>query len=203
MAQPINTKNQTYRKSCGRALVERLDRICLIRGGYLSHLDRFPHKRVRRGIVHECCLNKCADTHMYAYCSNTKPKSSESEKNTSVEVPVQPRVDTTNVQLPKAEALIRTVDTKNVIEQTNTPQQTVETTTATTTTEKAVEITFQDHRYHDIFVNKDIDSNTLNQLLSSLPYNSNPPEYQTVPPEYQISPMIPSRSRLMFNSGRQ
>lgn len=154
LAQPIKAKKSSLRKSCGRVLVERLDSICKSRGGYLTHINRaFPQKRVRRGIVDECCLNKCADHHMYAYCSNgrRKVKSSESDVSESIEEPMPLDSQAPEIPLPEALALVRGTDEKNSI---------VETTT--TTTEKPVETTTKDQRYHFVI-------------------GTVPPEYQILP----------------------
>lgn len=78
------SQKTSARKSCGRALVERVQEICQNRGGHMTYTSARAQRHVRRSIVNECCANKCADYQLYAYCSNdaevsSSEKASESE----------------------------------------------------------------------------------------------------------------------------
>lgn len=91
----------------------------------MTHTGVRTSRRVRRGIVNECCFNKCADRHIYAYCSNQgegdEVKTSENESIPSHETPMEVS------DKPEAQPLIRLPDFIDVTE-TSTP---VETTTET------------------------------------------------------------------------
>lgn len=54
-----------FRKSCGIDLINRVARICEVRGGY----NRMDYMRRKRNIIMECCKNACFDTQLYLYCS--------------------------------------------------------------------------------------------------------------------------------------
>lgn len=186
-AKPLKIKGFT-RKSCGRDLVERVEHICQSRGGHMTYTKA---RRIRRGIVNECCANECTDHHIYAYCSNSKSDVKSTESNSmSSETPYQLNVDLEAFEsrIPEPQALTRTMDNENSIEQT---------TQHITTTTTSTEIPTTDHHY-DVEVNKHFDSITLNRLLSSLPYNPNEFEVGTLPPEYRLAPFIPSRTRIMY-----
>lgn len=50
------------RKSCGRELNNRIQRICG------SNYNGMEHTRVKRGIVNECCQNICLDSFVELFC---------------------------------------------------------------------------------------------------------------------------------------
>lgn len=104
------------RKSCGPDLVERVAQICQSRGGHMTHTSPRLHRRVRRGIVNECCVNKCADHHIYPYCSNDGGlKSSETDAvSSSIETPFDLEVG--DSPAPIAQALVRSFDTGDAME---------------------------------------------------------------------------------------
>lgn len=185
-AKPLKINGFSMRKSCGRDLVERVERICQSRGGLLTYTKA---RRMKRGIVDECCSKKCADHHIYAYCSNNKPewRSNESHlMSSSIETPVQlTDLGVSELQMPEAQALIRNLDSDNAIKSID----------ATSTV--APKLFISDHRYRNILVNGNIDSITLNRFLSTLQHNTNDFEVGTIPPEYQIPPIIPSRTRII------
>lgn len=170
--QPLKIMDFYERKSCGHELVERVGRICNSRGG----LKSYPvHGRVRRGIVNECCANKCADHHLYSYCSNGNKHEVQ-----PMQVPLQSTVDNYSEYevRPEPLALIRTLEF--VEEATEASAVKV----VETTTERA---------------NRHIDSLTLNKILENLDrQHHNDFQVGTVPPEYRIMPVIPSRSRIMY-----
>ncbi|XP_055303455.1 uncharacterized protein LOC129569076 [Sitodiplosis mosellana] len=175
-AQPVKVNGSEdggfgMRKSCGRELVARVDRICQSRGGHMTYTRA---RRVRRGIVNECCMNKCADHHIYAYCSNDKPERKPSDSDSLLKTPVVPREFIRFISFqPNAETV------------TNAPAGTV---------------TTEDPRYHDVFLNGNIDTKTLDEFLRTLSRNSNDYEVRTVPPEFQMNNRyIPSRARIISN----
>lgn len=185
-AQPVKARpGNTIRKSCGRDLVERVDRICQSRGGHMTYTKA---RRVRRGIVNECCTNKCADHHIYAYCSNGKQDGQSGDSDSLLETPVLTGdLDVAESRVPALYAL----DMQNAI------QPITESTVEKVTLEP-------DQRYHDyansnVYVNSNVDSEYVNQLIKKLPRNSNDFQVGTVPPEYRISRYIPSRVRIISN----
>lgn len=184
-SKPLKIGGFSIRKSCGRDLVERVENICQSRGGLLTYTKA---RRMKRGIVDECCSKKCADHHIYAYCSNNKPefKSSESHSmSSSMETPIQlTDLEMSESKMPEAQALIRTMDSDNAIESID----------ATSTVTPKLSIS---HRYSNILVNRKIDSITLDRFLSTLQHNTNDFEVGTIPPEYQLPPIIPSRTRII------
>lgn len=189
--QPLKMREMHERKSCGHELVERVGRICNSRGG----LKSYPvHGRVRRGIVNECCANKCADHHIYAYCSNgNKRETQPAESHVQV---VAAEYSDYEIR-PEPLALMRTHEfVEERTEPTasrNVESTTVTTTTTSSTTMPAIPMEFQPHGTHSI------DSLTLNKILENLDrQHHNDFQVGTVPPEYRIMPMIPSRSRIMY-----
>lgn len=173
------------RKSCGRDLVERVDRICRSRGGHMTYTRAH---RIRRGIVDECCMNKCADHHIFAYCSNNKP-SSEPRSEPLLEIPVALTMD-----LEVAESRVPAVS-RLVMENENAIP--LESGVTSAPVEKFT--LSPDHRYHEIIVKNNVDSEYVNRLIKTLPYSSNDFQVGTVPPEYMISRYIPSRARTVAN----
>lgn len=184
--QPLKVRDYYERRSCGHELVERVGRICNTRGG----LKSYPvHGRVRRGIVNECCERKCADHHIYSYCSNgdrvVVPSPWDSWRN-------KPAEFSDYEMKPEPLALIRTM---TYVDETNEPHSietsTISTTSSTTTTPSTT--TTSSHGNHRI------DSFTLNRILENLDRQEhNDFQVGTVPPEYRIMPMLPSRSRIMY-----
>lgn len=181
-AQPYKPFEMVLRKSCGRDLVERVDRICQNRGG---HLTITKARRSRRGIVDECCMKKCSDHHIYPYCSNNMHERELDEPET----PEIPDMLTMDLEGAESRAPVP-MPLKNVI-----PPK------AETATSSPVEkITLgPDYRYHDIYVKDTVDSDFVNRLIKTLPFNSNDFQVGTVPPEYRISGYIPSRARIVRN----
>lgn len=189
--QPLKIRDFYERKSCGHELVERVGRICDSRGG----LKSYPvHERVRRGIVNECCEKKCADHHIYAYCSNGSKRDVQ---------PIESHVRLAPMQYsdyelrPEPLALMRTLEYVDEAAEASTGKivETTTTSTTTTTTEAPMETTSEFHPH----VNRRIDSLTLNKILENLDRQQHS-DFQvgTVPPEYRIMPMLPSRSRMMY-----
>lgn len=153
------------RKSCGRDLVARVERICQNRGGHMTYTKA---RRVRRGIVDECCMNKCTDHSIYGYCSKSR------DSGTSIEAPMP-------FELHERQPFVRPVQ-PNVEDITNSP---------VTVTEEP------EYHYNDIYVTGNVKSDFVEQIIRSLPRPSNDfPEVGTVPPEYRISRYIPSRVRI-------
>lgn len=187
--QPIKNKEFHERKSCGHELVERVGRICTSRGG----LKSYPvHERVRRGIVNECCANKCADHHIYAYCSNGNKRETQPAES---HVQVAPAEYSEYEMRPEPLALMRTLEyVEEATETTATrPVESTTISTTTTTTTPSMPAGFHPHG------NGHIDSLTLNKILENLDrQHHNDFQVGTVPPEYRIMPMIPSRSRIMY-----
>lgn len=181
-ALPAKPHAPYVRKSCGRDLVERVDRICRSRGGIMTYTRA---RRSRRGIVNECCMNKCADHHIYAYCSNKEPIS-EPLPETSAALTMDLGKDEAS-HIPAASRL--EMDSENAIpiepEVTSAP---IEKFTSS-----------PDHRYHDIIVTNNVDPETVNRLIKTLPHSSNDFQVGTVPPEYMMSRYIPSRVRTVSN----
>lgn len=63
---------RAVRKSCGKYLADRISDLCKARGGY-SQLtsgdsEQRSHRRVKRGVVEECCRQSCTDTILMQYC---------------------------------------------------------------------------------------------------------------------------------------
>lgn len=116
---PLNQK-MSARKSCGLALVERVHQICESRGGHLTYTSHRVKRHVRRGIVNECCANKCADYQLYAYCSfnedvNLNEKASDSEqKGTQVDF------NEAETRMPEAHSFTEFSSSKNIIGETTT-----------------------------------------------------------------------------------
>lgn len=183
-ALPTRTHASHARKSCGRDLVERVDRICRSRGGHMTYTRAH---RFRRGIVDECCMNKCADHHIFAYCSNEQPKP-EQFPETIAALTSDLNLETAESRVPGASRLLLDSDNRN---------ENVIPVEKPTTSSPIEKFTMSpNHRYHDIYVKKNVDSEFVNRLIKTLPHNSNP-DFQvgTVPPEYLISRFIPSRAR--------
>lgn len=167
------------RKSCGRDLVQRVDRICSNRGGHLS-MTSSPI-RVRRGIVNECCMNKCPDHHLYLYCVNSKPET-EPDDEEAIEDESNPS------SLPDAQALVN--------------QEAYETNVEASTMPFEYDVPAPD------FASKKADKNdakfpeAIHRIMEIVERQEKRPRQQfqfgTVPPEYQIMPIIPSRSRLVY-----
>lgn len=158
------------RKSCGRDLVERVDRICRSRGGHMTYTRAH---RIRRGIVDECCMNKCADHHIYAYCSNNKPNAEP--KSETLEIPVSLTMD-----LEVAESRVPAVLTSRLVmdDENTIPLDPV------TNAPPVERITLSpDYRYHNIIVRNNVDSEVVNRIIKTLPHNSNEFQVGTVPPE--------------------
>lgn len=82
---------RAVRRSCGKYLADRIYDICKARGGYMAHegnvatstttTTRAPvlsHRRVRRGVVEECCRQSCTDATLIQYCMESAVESAES-----------------------------------------------------------------------------------------------------------------------------
>lgn len=173
LALPARTRH--VRRTCGRDLVDRVNRICERRGGHMTYTQ--VH-RVKRGIVDECCMNVCLDHHLYAYCSNDKH-----ESESSIEA-IPAYLDESDSQA------LSPNDSPNSIPRDMEPvtQSTPEKVTAE-----------PDHRYQNIEMNGNVDSDFVQQLIKTLPYSSNDFQVGTVPPEYRTIPkkyLVPSHVRL-------
>lgn len=158
------------RKSCGRDLVARVDRICQSRGGHMTYTGRA--RRVKRGIVEECCANKCSDHHIYAYCS----KSSDADSSIESPIPIE-------VMEPKFHE-VRSVPEIQPEIATEAP------------VERVTPDTPQHYRYNDIYVKDNVNADFVEQIIKSLPHHSNDFQVGTVPPEFRSSRYIPSRVRI-------
>lgn len=189
-ALPTKPIGSYVKKSCGRDLVERVDRICRSRGGHMTYTRAYSGAhghRIRRGIVDECCMKKCADHHIYAYCSNNKPNN-EPKTEPLLQTFVQTiDFDVDDSRVPAASRLV--MDNDNAIP--------VEFGSTSAPVEKFT--LSPDQRYHDIYVKNNVDSEFVNRLIKTLPYSSNDFQVGTVPPEYMISRYIPSRARTFEN----
>lgn len=166
MAKPA--KVRIVRKTCGRDLVNRVNQICQNRGGHLTHTRAH---RVRRGIVDECCMQICPDSHLWAYCSNDGQDRIPTDTETSIE--------TSELDAPESLALVSSIDSQNAIQRivesaTDSPVETV-------TSEP-------DHRYQNIVLNGNVDSDVVERLIKKLPYTSNDFIVGTVPPEFLAIP---------------
>lgn len=173
------------RKSCGRDLVERVDRICRSRGGHMTYTRAH---RFRRGIVDECCMKRCADHHIFAYCSNNKP--SIEPKSDMLEIPASLTMDleVAESRVPAVFTSQLVMDSENVI-----PLEPV------TNGPPVERYTFSpDYGYHDIIVKDNVDSEKVNRIIKTLPHNSNVFQVGTVPPDL-MSRYIPSRARIVTN----
>lgn len=160
------------RKSCGRDLVARVERICQSRGGHMTYTSHRA-RRIRRGIVEECCANKCSDHHIYAYCS----KSSDSDSSIESPIPIE-------VIEPKFHEIRSVPDFQPEIG-TEAP------------IEKVTQDSLQHYRYNDIYVKDNVDADFVEQIIKSLPHHSNDFQVGTVPPEFRSSRYIPSRVRIL------
>lgn len=173
-AQPA--KIRRVRKTCGRDLVDRVNKICESRGGHMTHTQV---RRVRRGIVDECCTKVCLDHHIYAYCSNN-PERSQTETGESE----------TSIELPTGlEEAVRSSDIQNSI------QRNVE-----TITDSPIQQVTAESVHLDIDINGNIDSEFVQRLIKRLPPPSNDFQVGTVPPEFRILPkkyLVPSHVRLI------
>lgn len=79
---------RAVRRSCGKYLADRIYDICKARGGYsqlsavapTTRAPEFSHRRVRRGVVEECCRQSCTDSTLIQYCmeSSSAVESAES-----------------------------------------------------------------------------------------------------------------------------
>lgn len=174
------------RKSCGRELVRRVDRVCQNRGGHMSYTR---NRRVRRGIVNECCMNECADYHLYAYCSNDQQEMKSSKTDSSLEAPAFPIDSDLDVAESKA-------STKKPFFQSNAKSVHV---TATASSVDKINLPENPRYNNDVILNGNIDTEIVDQIMRALPRNSNDYQIGTVPPEYQISHYIPSRFRISTN----
>lgn len=178
--QPLKLRDFYERKSCGHELVERVGRICNSRGG----LKSYPvHGRVRRGIVNECCASKCADHHIYAYCSNGNKREMQPADSYAQLAPVE----YSEYELrPEPLALMRTLEFVDEASETTIAKSTTTSTTAPTPLETHPQ------------VHQRMNSFTLNRILENLDRQHHDFQVGTVPPEYRIMPMLPSRSRIMY-----
>lgn len=68
---------RAVRRSCGKYLADRIYDICKARGGYsqlnlapTTRTPEFNHRRVKRGVVEECCRQSCTDSALIQYCAN-------------------------------------------------------------------------------------------------------------------------------------
>lgn len=137
-------------------------------------------RRIRRGIVDECCMNKCADQDIHPYCSNTR-----SERESESEVLLENYPDLMmDLEVAESRAPVKSVIPSGVETVTSIP---VERFTLG-----------PDFQYRDIYVKSTVDSDFVNRLIKTLPHNSNDFQVGTVPPEY-ISGYIPSRARIVRN----
>lgn len=175
------------RKSCGRDLVERVDRICRSRGGHMTYTRAH---RIRRGIVDECCMNKCADHHIYAYCSNNKPNSEPNSEMLDLPAALTMDLEVAESRVPAVSRIM--MDDENTI-----PLEPV--TNAPPPVERFTMSPNQ--RYHDnIIVKNNVDSEVVNRIIKTLPHNSNDFQVGTVPPELMRGYVnIPSRARIVTN----
>lgn len=168
-AQPVK---DVLKRSCGSELALRVHRVCQNRGGHNTH---FTARRFRRGIVNECCSNKCRDRDLYAYCSNGK---SNGESSESVEVPAWPNDEN-----------ILNVAESRVSDVVNSRLQVITESTIS-------KVTSESPRYHDVLVNGNVDTKRVDDIIKTLPRNSNDYQVGTVPPEYLMNRYIPSRARI-------
>lgn len=59
------------RKTCGNELNQRVSQICIDFGG-INGLEMDNNRRVKRGIVEDCCHNRCHDIFIRRYyCKNS------------------------------------------------------------------------------------------------------------------------------------
>lgn len=94
------------RKTCGRDLVARVDRICQSRGGHLPHTDVKANKGGRRGIVNECCLQICADYDIHPYCLNANDDNDNLSETKSLD-DIAVYNEMPENRMPEAQALVR------------------------------------------------------------------------------------------------
>lgn len=76
---------RAVRRSCGKYLADRIYEICKARGGYnqlnvapTTEAPKFSHRRVKRGVVEECCRKSCTDLQLQIYCMESAVESAES-----------------------------------------------------------------------------------------------------------------------------
>lgn len=187
-ALPTKPFASHMRKSCGRDLVHRVDRICRSRGGHMTYTRAH---RFRRGIVDECCMKKCADHHIFAYCSNNKP--SIEPKSDMLEIPASLTMDleVAESRVPAVMMSQLVMDNDNVI-----PLEPV------TNAPPVERYTFSpDSGYHDsghIIVKDNVEPERVNRIIKTLPHSSNAFQVGTVPPDL-MSRYIPSRARIVSN----
>lgn len=158
------------RKSCGRDLVARVDRICQSRGGHMTYTRA---RRVRRGIVEECCANKCSDHHIYAYCSKSSDSDTSMERPIPIEV-IEPKFH----EVRSVPVIMPDIPTEAPVEKV-TP-----------------DTPLSHYRYNDIYVKDNVNADFVEQIIKSLPSHSNDFQVGTVPPEFRSSRYIPSRVRI-------
>lgn len=116
---PLSQK-MSARKSCGLDLVERVHQICQNRGGHLRYTSPRVRRHVRRGIVNECCANKCADHQLYAYCSFQHEVNSSERAPQSLQQGTQTDFEVTDTRMPEAQSSTKSISSKNIIEETAT-----------------------------------------------------------------------------------
>ncbi|XP_055712155.1 insulin-like growth factor II isoform X2 [Phlebotomus papatasi] len=74
------------RKSCGSDLADRIATVCNGEYNELYWSDSDSHTRVRRGIVDECCKNRCSDSRLRSQYCQTKDDSARVADDSSVYV---------------------------------------------------------------------------------------------------------------------
>lgn len=192
------------RKSCGRELWQRVNEICQSRGGAYGYTFR-RQRRVRRGIVNECCERECSDQDVITYCSNTNvSEPSESNKSTAAnERSRQSRdeVDQNQRRISRPlTKLLHAVDKGNSIE--SIENVAVEATTipaATTTTTGSIPNEWM-NRFTVYPPNKQPDHQIWYKIyLMVKDMRQKDFEVGTVPPEYKSQPFLPSQYQFAYN----
>lgn len=180
-ALPTKPFSVHMKKSCGRDLVERVDRICRSRGGHMTYTRAH---RARRGIVDECCMKKCADHHIYAYCSNNKPSTESNSDMLEIPTSLTMDLETVESRVPAVFTSQLVMDNDNVIPLepvTNAP------------------LVKKEYPKFQIIVKEGVKDEAVAQIMKHVPAQSNH-DFQvgTVPPQL-MSRYIPSRARIITN----
>lgn len=193
-AKPLARHNRMgRRRSCGRDLWQRVNELCQTRGGSYGYtLPR--RRRVRRGIVNECCESECSDYHLISYCSSRhETVANESELPADAAVKSTRDTDSNKAKIaPGALVMLsHTLDDENSIESQETPAPATTTTTVRSTTE-SIPINLMDGFTVDP-PNARLDSRTWYKIYMMLK-ESRPKDFEvgTVPPEYKSQPFLPS-----------
>lgn len=187
------------RKSCGRELWQRVNEVCQSRGG--SYGYTFPRRRVRRGIVNECCERECSDQDVIGYCSNTHVSEPRDADDSSApnERSRQSR-DEYDENPRKISRLSHAVDKGNSIE-SNENVAVEATTPATTTSTTAGSIPNEWMNRFTVYPSDKQPDQQIWYKIYLMVKDRRQKDFEvgTVPPEYKSQPFLPSQYQFAYN----